>query len=345
MDSKKGGLSREDLAAQVFVQIVEKYMDESMLSDTLLVGSATTLLPQRYPDATLWNTVCTPLTRASPLPAATGTYQTIILRLPKSHLFFDFFLRSLCYYARPDTRLLVYGFNDEGIKGAQKKLEEFFGNCVTLDYKKRCRVLSTIISSRTITQMTRKPLSLDLFMKDVDIAISPGVSYSTIYYPSMFAHGVLDAGTAFLLTHCPTFSPRDHVLDYACGSGIIARHCARMAPEATWDLLDHDTLSLAAARENCARLHVKNYILGDHLPADKKYDHIISNPPMHTEKEEHTSIIDHLIVDAPRHLNPGGSLTIVVQSRLPLSDLFAQSFHSHTQLAKTSQFTVWHGTL
>ncbi len=317
---------REQLADQICLSLLQEN-----LTDALVIGSRSDL----FAAYDQWHTFYKTSSPASPLPTQTKKYHSIIVRLPKSHKLFDFFLHVVRAYADHDAAIFVYGYNDEGIKGAQKKCADFFGMpSEIIGYKKRCRVFSVSYKSKKSHITAPK---LNNFSENVDLIVDNS-SYPTVYYPGMFAQSQLDKGTNFLLTHPPVFSESGHILDYGCGSGIIARHTNSINPSLTWDLLDIDTLSLEAARINCSDISVDNFILDHQLPVGKKYNHIISNPPMHTEKEEHTDVINHLISESPTHLHAGGSLIMVVQSRLKIDKLLEKNFSSTKTIADNNNF-------
>lgn len=330
----KESLSRDELA---FAVLSELYTP--MSTPTLLVNEYTAdTLSDISTD--LWRTRYSPRHEARFYPDQKKQYKRVVVRLPKSHDLFDFFLHGARSVSSLQTEVLVYGMNDEGIKGAAKKMKVFYGNCDVLDYKKRVRVLRSIIE----TGATYTPLEQTSFRVRNDITYA-SKTYPTVSYPGMFNDGMLDDGSRLLLDSAlPLLKNSLRILDYATGSGIIAKILKATYPEASIAVLDNDLLALSAAQENLAS-DVKNFILGDSLTAcdDHTYDVIISNPPIHTAKTLQYETLHKLISDAPRSLTPQGSLILVTQSRIKLDEYFGQSFSHHTILAETNRFTVWQG--
>eukprot|EP00747_Dinoflagellata_sp_TGD_P199023 gnl/TRDRNA2_/TRDRNA2_72167_c0_seq2.p1 gnl/TRDRNA2_/TRDRNA2_72167_c0~~gnl/TRDRNA2_/TRDRNA2_72167_c0_seq2.p1 ORF type:complete len:105 (-),score=16.30 gnl/TRDRNA2_/TRDRNA2_72167_c0_seq2:1-282(-) len=88
--------------------------------------------------------------------------------------------------------------------------------------------------------------------------------------------------TAALLRTLPDPPPHGRVLDFACGSGIIAAALIRRKPSIHLHLLDADILAVQAARHNVPL--AKRFFLSNCWPAcdrDAKqirYNWIVSNP-------------------------------------------------------------------
>lgn len=122
------------------------------------------------------------------------------------------------------------------------------------------------------------------------------------------------------------------VVDLGCGSGAIAVTLALEAPQWRVTAVDVSPAALAVARENALRLGARvEFLAGswfDPLPAQRRFDLIVSNPPYIAGNDHHLSEGDvrfeprlaltdeadgleclRAIVDgAPRHLLPGGWL-------------------------------------
>ena len=167
-----------------------------------------------------------------------------------------------------------------------------------------------------------------------------GIVRDWVSYHGTFAAGRIDEGTALLLSALPPPAAGARVLDFGCGTGIIAAATQALAPDAMVDALDNDAVALQALRENVAGARG---ILGASL-ADagrQAYDAILSNPPLHQGIAEDHALIEQLIGSAPASLAPGGILQIVVQRRVPLDRRLAQHFGEVSIVAETGRYRVW----
>jgi 16S rRNA (guanine1207-N2)-methyltransferase len=167
-----------------------------------------------------------------------------------------------------------------------------------------------------------------------------GESCDWVSYPGCFAAGRLDEGTRLLLTALPALSRGARVLDYACGTGVVAAALLRGAPGLAVDALDNDAVALAAAREN---VPAANLILGTRLAdaPSRDYAAILCNPPLHQGIAEDRTLVERLIAEAPSRLAPRGCLQLVVQRRVAVDRLLRRHFAEAEVVAETSRYRVW----
>ena len=103
--------------------------------------------------------------------------------------------------------------------------------------------------------------------------------------PGVFAKGGLDPATALLISTLDFDFGGGRILDFCCGTGLIAASIRERNPTAELHLLDADTIALETARLNVANSHY--YTSDGFLNAPSMdFDWIISNPPIHRGREE-----------------------------------------------------------
>jgi 16S rRNA (guanine1207-N2)-methyltransferase len=167
-------------------------------------------------------------------------------------------------------------------------------------------------------------------------AVSPieiaGRHFDWVSYPGVFAQGRLDAGTALLLDHLPPVKGLK-ALDFGAGTGVIAR--ALLDRGAKVSLVEPDALSREAAGENVPEAE----ILAGGMPARRRYDLIVSNPPLHRGKAMDLSVVTRLIAEASQHLQREGALLIVTQKTVPVPRLAAPA--PVQLLAEAGGYRVW----
>ena len=265
------------------------------------------------------------------LPA--GPFTSAMLRLPKAKDALDLALHAAASVVPAGAPIAVFGANDEGIRSAGARLDFVADAVMTVDRRRHCRV---VVGQRRAAIVGLKPALSD-WRRASNITIA-GEARRWVSYPGLFAGGALDEGTALLLDHLPHLAPEARVLDFGCGTGIIAAHVLLRQPRVRIDALDPDALALQAAGENVPGATL---ILADRLAAGTvPYDAIVSNPPIHDGVTEHHGALEHLVAHAPKHLRPGGLLQIVVQRRIRATDLMQAAFGKVSAVAETGRYRV-----
>jgi release factor glutamine methyltransferase len=131
----------------------------------------------------------------------------------------------------------------------------------------------------------------------------------------------------------PTFVPaHPRVIDLGTGSGAIALAVAHRHPAASVTATDLSAAALAVARANAHRLGLPVAFAEGAwwtaVPADAKFDLVLSNPPYIAGDDAHLPALRHeplmaltpggdgldalreIVADAPAHLTPGGWLLL-----------------------------------
>lgn len=125
----------------------------------------------------------------------------------------------------------------------------------------------------------------------------------------VFSKKGLDFGTRTLLESIPMNEMHGNVLDFGCGYGPIGITLAKQT-DANIDMLDINERALNLTLKNIKENKVSaNTILSNlYENINKKYDHIVSNPPIRVGKE----ILFKILFGAKEHLKENGKLWIVV---------------------------------
>jgi 16S rRNA (guanine1207-N2)-methyltransferase len=268
-----------------------------------------------------------------------------VLRLPRSWPAFEFALAGVRTRLRPGAPVLVHGARDEGIQSAPRRMESSLTGVETVANARRCRVL------RGIVPATDPPgaapaggaLELDRYREVGRVNLGWG-ELPWVSYPGTFARGGIDGGTRLLLEHLPAFEPGARILDFAAGTGVVARAVLQADPRARVHVVEPDALARLALAENLGWAteemfaRVRSAWEWDGEPAFRL---ILSNPPYHVGKDESLEVIEGLVSGAARALEAKGQLRIVVQRRLPVQELLEASFRTVTAVADEGPYRVW----
>jgi 16S rRNA (guanine1207-N2)-methyltransferase len=263
-----------------------------------------------------------------------GPFDAAFVRLPSVRAEQEMTLHAAAAQTRAGGAIIVFGANTEGIKTNAGRMEKLLGPTTVLSVKHHARVLratrpDVLEGLRGQRSDWRQTFQISLDDRERD----------WVSYPGLFAHGRLDEGSELLIAALPEIAIQARVLDFGCGSGVIAAAVRQRQPEADVDLLDIDALALEAACENepGGRL-----LLGRDLKtAAADYTLIVSNPTLHDGVAEDHSVLDRLIADAPHYLTTTGSLLLVVQRRVPLERTLKETFGNVDVVRETGRFRVW----
>jgi 16S rRNA (guanine1207-N2)-methyltransferase len=321
--------------------LIESVLDEVQLTRdcrVLIANQHGRLLGQlraRGVSAEVWNRrIARDGDGATPWPPLRA-YDVILLRLPKSKPEQEMTIHVLAPRLVAGGRLIVYGGNDEGIKPLAQRLTNVFQVVVT----RAARGHGRIVEARDLIDRAALKSPGAAWAVTRDIALSGGVRCWQSY-PGLFAGGTLDDGTALCLDHLPTLDVGAKVLDYGCGTGVLAAAILKVEPTACLTLLDNDTLALTAAQENTG---ASDTVLGVSLGAcgPRTFDLIISNPPLHVGVREDHTAINQLMADAPGRLHKDGVLQMVVQRRVMLQRPLAERFNQVESIAEDARYRIW----
>ena len=292
-------------------------------------------LKSRGVEADLWNRrIARNGEVASPWPSG-SEYDCIILRLPKSKPEQDMTVHALAARLAPSGRIVIYGGNDEGIKPIAKRIGALFLNVDT----RAARGHGRVIEASMLRADAAIKGALDQWAQVRDMTLGSSTR-AWLSYPGLFAGGALDEGTALLLAHLPPIDDNAAVLDYGCGTGVVAAAILNANRTARLTLLDNDTLALVAARHNSGATDALTGVSLDACGA-RRFDLIVSNPPLHVGVREDHGALQQLIASAPAFLKPNGMLQMVVQRRIPLERQLGQHFASIAITAETNAFRIW----
>jgi 16S rRNA (guanine1207-N2)-methyltransferase len=319
-------------------ELMRRSLEGIALSGRLLLvnqhGDLPALLRSRGAGPQVWNRRSGGGTEPQPWPPA-GPFETALVRLPKARDEQDMTLHAALSVLQPEGRLILYGGNDEGIRSAATRLSALCGAADTLAARGHGRV----VAAARPEEIAGLKSELSQWRTVATHTIA-GVARPWVSYPGLFAAGRIDEGTALLISTLAPVPAGARVLDFGCGTGVIAAAVLAASPGARLDMMDEDTLALEAARENVPGA---NILLGRSLSDAGKqlYRAIVSNPPLHQGIAETHASLERLVREAPAYLAPGGTLQIVVQRRVPLDGLLAQIGTDVKVVAENGRYRVW----
>lgn len=126
---------------------------------------------------------------------------------------------------------------------------------------------------------------------------------------NVFSKKGLDFGTRTLLESINIKTISGEVLDFGCGYGPIGIYI-KSNTNANVDMIDVNVRALNLARSNAGinKVDVNIFESDIYSNVDKKYDYIITNPPIRVGKK----ILYEILIKAKNHLKENGHLIFVI---------------------------------
>ena len=140
---------------------------------------------------------------------------------------------------------------------------------------------------------------------------------NTLYFDTdngVFSKGGIDFGSNVLLQNIASLSTKKTLLDVGCGYGTIGITLAKKYPNLDIEMVDVNLRAIELCKNNIIKNEVKNAVVYEsscYENVTKKYDVIVSNPPIRAGKK----IVFEIIGNAINYLNDNGELWIVIQKK------------------------------
>lgn len=152
----------------------------------------------------------------------------------------------------------------------------------------------------------------DSNVKSIEKLIDVKIKNDTLKFyvdNGIFSKNKLDYGTRLLLESINISDLKGDILDFGCGYGPIGIYIAKKT-NLKIDMIDINKRALNLANKNSKINNVNTNIFESNIYSNvvKKYDYIISNPPIRVGKE----ILYKILLGAKEFLKSNGQLWIVI---------------------------------
>lgn len=136
------------------------------------------------------------------------------------------------------------------------------------------------------------------------------ISYYFYTDNGVFSKGELDFGTELLIrTFEYTYPQEKDVLDIGCGCGPIAIYLAKLGFAVDMCDVNERALELSKKAVSEQGLNANIFISDAYSAVDKKYDYILSNPPIRVGKQK----LYEIVMNARERLKENGEVWLVVR--------------------------------
>lgn len=158
----------------------------------------------------------------------------------------------------------------------------------------------------------------------------------------VFSWDRIDAGSALLLNHLPTFSGRG--ADFGAGIGVLSKAVLQSPTVTELTLIDIDRRAIMAAEKNIPDARAK-FLWADVRTSDiplRELDFIVMNPPFHDAGTEDKTLGQTFITRAAAMLETGGALWCVANRHLPYETLLEKLFSRTSLVTEADGFKIFH---
>ncbi|WP_343183373.1 methyltransferase [Buchnera aphidicola] len=258
-------------------------------------------------------------------------YNTIIYFFSKNKKESYFQLKNITSIVKKKSKIFLVGENKSGINSFINLFNKKF-NFKKLNYGKKCVIYCTIIKKNNIFIL--KNFYKMHYFNNIKIQFLPGV----------FGYKKLDEGSKFLIS---TFSKNTifnkKILDLCSGSGFLSILLLKFNKTNKITLSDSCLKSIQCCKKNFKinKLKGKFKISDLYLNINKKFDLIISNPPIHDNLKKTFFLLKKIINESIFYLKKNGELRIVINKFFSNSKNLKYIFKKFNILKENKNFIIY----
>lgn len=260
----------------------------------------------------------------------------VLFRLPKNLALLEYQLSVIKNRLKSDTIVIGTSMCKHLQRSMVDMINQQLGPCQPSLASKKARLLPCQPDSSLVTAAKADLLSYRI----------PELQLTLVNYPNLFSRERLDIGSRFLLENLPEHIHARHIVDMACGNGVLGIAAGQRAPEAKLSFTDESYMAIASAKHNAAEnlgsarkmaFYSTHCLQG--LP-DQSADLVINNPPFHQQHVVGDYIARQMFKDAHRVLESGGRLLVVANRQLGYHIRLKQLFGQCTTLKGNPKFVL-----
>jgi 16S rRNA (guanine1207-N2)-methyltransferase len=263
--------------------------------------------------------------------------RVVVMRLPRSLDQLGHWSALVAAHAEPDVQVFAGGRIKHMSLSMNDVMRQFFGSVKASLAVQKSRVLRAhepLVEPATAA-LTTWPQSKHYDMIDMTICAQAGV----------FAGINLDIGTRALVDVLEQTPDASRIIDFGCGTGVLAASIARLRPDARVIATDQSAVAVESARATMDANGLSGRVTvvrddGVSEQPDASADLILFNPPFHSGSAVHADTSLRLFADAARVLAPGGELWVVANRHLGYKSHLERLVGPTREVARTPKFTV-----
>lgn len=304
-------------------------------------------------------------------PERNSTFDFILYRISKERPLVHHILNQIYQISNDESRLLLCGKKNEGIKNYHQKLikHALFSGKLTKDGDIYSSILNKVKNTGQTSDNPPTFLDEKQYSSKREIVVSnDGIRFQS--KPGLYGWDKVDSGSRFLVEQCKEYlesnttqkNPHQvkiqNALDLGCGFGYLSLNLIELAKIPASALSSINTLTAtdnnAAAVQCCeTNLHEKLNELALNKNIDlkvfaddcgqsikEKFDLILCNPPFHQGFDHKQDLSNKFCAGISRLLEKSGIAFVVVNVFIPFETLAQSHSLNCKTLANNKQFKV-----
>ena len=272
-------------------------------------------------------------------PELVAGSQLVLVRLPRSLDQLDEWASLIAAHASEEVVVLAGGRDKYLTPSMNEVLSRYFDEVSTGRGHQKSRVISA--------RKPKRAVALATLAEWPRHSSDPYFGLEIRAHGGVFAGGSVDIGTRTLLEVLDRVpgTQNQRILDFGCGTGLLAVQVARLRPSAQVIATDQSAAAVLSARATVEANGVGDRVTvvrddGLSSQPDESADLILFNPPFHSGAAVHADTWLRLFAEVGRVLKPGGELWVVANRHLSYRPALRRLVGSTRLISQNPKFTV-----
>jgi 16S rRNA G1207 methylase RsmC len=260
-----------------------------------------------------------------------GTYDYVVIQIPKTLSFFEDILCHLTKHIDFETKIVCASMIKHLAKSSFDLLEKYIGKTTTSLAKKKARLIFASLEKEEVESIYPKKISID------------GFSNSFINHSNVFSREKLDIGTRFFLEHIP-IGDFGSILDLGCANGVVGIKAKLNNPNSKIIFNDESMMAILSAKQNYNNYFddIASYSWSNCYEGEMSasVDLVLCNPPFHQIHTIGDFIAIQMFKNAKKTLRAGGKMIVIGNSHLAYQVKLKKIFGNSTVIALNKKFMI-----
>jgi len=276
------------------------------------------------------------MTLQNSLQPLSGIVDLVIIKIPKNLAMLEDELYKIRGACNEKTTILAAAMSKHIHSSTLKLFERIIGSTTTSLARKKARLAICKLNSKLEPGKSPYPTQYKLDLTEE--------TYNN--HANVFSREKLDLGSRFMLEYIPQSTRYAHILDLACGNGVLGISAAQSNPTAKISFVDESYMAIESAKTNATQLLTDSsrcdFRVTDCLQGieNNSIDLILNNPPFHQNHVVGDFIAWQMFNEAKQKLKTGGELIIVGNRHLGYHIKLKKLFGRCEMLASNKKFVI-----